>query len=222
MHYYVGLYITPEPSLKKPAIDKATIQKILGSVPYENGFHFFRDIGKYSGETAISLFSFFEELRTIELSSVRFHFQRHDFQNWIGDTLGDKELADGLDKINAELSDENLKETLLKIVQTRFVELQTLSNMQNEQKTVSILGEELKFSFELLRQYDGRGGKPVYIAFNGKVYDVSSASSWSGGTHNPRNTVTHQAGKDLTQEIKSAPHGEEVFAKVKQVGVLVQ
>ena len=215
MCYCVGLYIMPEPSLKKPAIDKATIQKILSSVPYENGFHFFRDIGKYSGETAISLFSFFEELRTIELSSVRFHFQRRDFQNWIKQTLGDKELADGIDN----LSDQNLKEALLKIALTRFVELQTLSNMQNEQKTLSILGEELKkFSFEELRQYNGQGGKPVYVAFNGKVYDVSSSSSWSGGTHK----VAHQAGKDLTQEIMSAPHGEEVFAKVKQVGVLVQ
>ena len=150
---------------------------------------------------------------------MRFHFQRRDFQNWIRETLGDKELADGIDKINANLSDQNLKEALLKIVLTRFVELQTLSNMQNEQKTMSILGEELKkFSFEELKQYNGQGGKPVYIAFNGKVYDASSSSSWSGGTHK----ATHQAGKDLAQEILSAPHGEEVFAKVKQVGVLVQ
>lgn len=208
-----------EPYLKKPAIDNATIQKILRSVPYENGFHFFEDVGKYSGETAINLFSFYEELRTIGFSSVRFHFQRRDFQNWIRETLGDKELADGIDKINANLSDQNLKEALLKIVLTRFVELQTLSNMQNEQKTMSISGEELKkFSFEELKQYNGQGGKPVYIAFNGKVYDASSSSSWSGGTHK----ATHQAGKDLAQEILSAPHGEEVFAKVKQVGVLVQ
>jgi predicted heme/steroid binding protein len=208
-----------EPYLKKPAIDNATIQKILSSVPYENGFHFFEDVGKYSAETAISLFSFYEELRTIGFSSVRFHFQRRDFQNWIRETLGDKELADGIDKINANLSDQNLKEALLKIVLTRFVELQTLSNMQNEQKTMSISGEELKkFSFEELKQYNGQGGKPVYIAFNGKVYDASSSSSWSGGTHK----ATHQAGKDLAQEILSAPHGEEVFAKVKQVGVLVQ
>ena len=66
---------------------------------------------------------------------MRFHFQRRDFQNWIRDTLGDKEVADGIDKIKPELSDENLKEALLKIVQTRLVELQTLLNAQNLQKT---------------------------------------------------------------------------------------
>lgn len=85
------------------------------------------------------------------------------------------------------------------------------------------LGEELKkFSLEELKQYNGQAGKPIYFAFNGKIYDVSLSSSWFGGVHNPRYKVAHQAGKDLTQDIKSAPHGEEVFAKLKQVGVLAQ
>ncbi len=180
---------------------------------------FLRNKEKYSGETAISLFSFLEELRTIELSSVRFHFQRRDFQNWIRETLGDRGLADTIDKINAELSDENLREALLKILQTRFVDLQTLSNKQKEQKIGGNLVEELKkFSFEELRQFDGQGGKPVYIAFNGKVYDVSSSSSWSGGSH----LGIHNRNENLGEKIKSAPHGEEVFDKVKQVGVIVQ
>ena len=207
-----------KPSLKTPSIDKIAAQKILSSVPYENGFRFFTGIGKYTGETSINLFSFYEELRTIELSSVRFHFQRGDFQNWMRETLGDKELADTINKINAEVSDENLREALLKIVQTRFAELQTLSNMQGEQKTGSVFGEELKkFSFEELKQYDGQGGKPVYIAFNGKVYDVSSASSWSSGSH----MGIHNRSENLGKAIKGAPHGEEVFAKVKQVGILI-
>jgi predicted heme/steroid binding protein len=204
-----------EPSLKKPAIDNATIQNILRSVPYENGFHFLNDAGKFSGETAISLFSFFEELRTIGLGSVSFHFQRRDFQNWIGETLGDKELANGIDKIDVKLSDQDLREALLKIVQRRFEELQTISNMKREQKTVE---EFKKFSFEDLKQYNGQGGKPVYIVFNGKVYDVSSSSSWSGGSH----MGTHNRNENLNEAIKGAPHGDEVFAKIKQVGIIVE
>ena len=208
-----------EPFLKKPAIDDSAIKKTLSSVPYEHGFHFFMGMGKYSGETAISLFSFLEELRTIDLLSVRFHFQRRDFQNWIGETLGDKELADKIGTVDEALSDQNLRDALLKIVQARFVELQTLSNMEKEQKATGTSEEALKkFSFDELKQFDGQGGKPVYIAFNGKVYDASSSSSWSGGTHK----VAHRAGKDLTVDILPAPHGEEVFAKLKQVGVLVQ
>jgi predicted heme/steroid binding protein len=84
------------------------------------------------------------------------------------------------------------------------------------------LGEEFKkFSLEELKQYNGQRGKPIYIAFNGKVYDASLSSSWFGGTHSVQYRVAHQAGKDLTQEIKFAPHGAEVFSKVKLVGVLV-
>ncbi len=207
--------MNPQTATQKPSVDRSTVQEILRSVPYENGFHFFRDTDKYPGETAISLFGLLEELRIIELSTVRIHFQRHDFQNWIRDTLGDRELAEKIDKIDAQLSDQSLKEALLKMLQTRFVELQTLFNMQSEQKT----GEELKkFSLEELKQNKGQEGKPVYIAFNGKVYDVSSSSSWSGGTHK----AVHKAGEDLTLNILSAPHGEEVFARVKQIGILVQ
>lgn len=98
-------------------------------MPYERGFHFFSGIGNYTGETAVNLFSFNEELRTIEPQSVRFHFQRKDFQNWIRETLGDVELADRIDKIAGKLSDTNLKRELLKTVQERFEELQTLSKL---------------------------------------------------------------------------------------------
>lgn len=109
---------------KKPSLDKAASQKILASVPYERGFHFFRGVGDYTGETAINLFSFYEELRTIELQSVRFHFQRRDFQKWMRETLEDTELAERIDRIDGKLPDENLKKELLKAVQERFEELQ--------------------------------------------------------------------------------------------------
>ncbi len=111
-------------TIKKPTSDKEAIGKILSSVSYDKGFHFFTAVGKYTGETAINLYSFCEELRTIELQSVRFHFDRRDFQNWLNGTLGDAELADRIDRIDAKLSDEKLKTELLKIVQDRFEKLQ--------------------------------------------------------------------------------------------------
>jgi predicted heme/steroid binding protein len=84
------------------------------------------------------------------------------------------------------------------------------------------LAEELKkFNAEELKQYNGQRGKPIYIAFKGKVYDVTMSSAWFGGVHNIRYRVAHQAGFDLTEAIKFAPHGEEVFGKMKQVGTLI-
>jgi len=80
------------------------------------------------------------------------------------------------------------------------------------------LGEEKKFTLEELAKYDGRDGRPAYIAFKGKVYDVSDSAFWMGGDH----LGSHQAGKDLTEEIDLAPHGPENVDKVKLVGVLAQ
>ena len=64
----------------------------------------------------------------------------------------------------------------------------------------------------------GADGAPVYIAFQGKIYDVSGSGLWQGGEH----MGLHGAGHDLTGEFADAPHGEEVFARYPQIGVLKQ
>jgi predicted heme/steroid binding protein len=76
---------------------------------------------------------------------------------------------------------------------------------------------ERKFSLEELKQYDGKDGKPAYIAYKGKVYDVTDDYLWIDGDHQGE----HAAGKDLTEEIAKAPHGEDVLERVKLIGILV-
>jgi predicted heme/steroid binding protein/uncharacterized membrane protein len=63
---------------------------------------------------------------------------------------------------------------------------------------------------------DGQAGKPVYIAHQGRVFDVSESKLWKGGLHMKR----HHAGKDLTSAIQAAPHGTEVLERYPQVAVL--
>ena len=67
--------------------------RILRTVPYEKGFHFYTAPGNFTGETATSLDVFEKQLQTISAGSVNFHLQRGDFQKWIEDTIGDGELA---------------------------------------------------------------------------------------------------------------------------------
>ena len=73
-----------------------------------------------------------------------------------------------------------------------------------------------EFDEKELSEYTGRNGKPVYIAYKGKIYDVSQSKLWRTGFHMKR----HHAGEDLTADIQAAPHGIEVFEKFPQVGVL--
>jgi len=73
-----------------------------------------------------------------------------------------------------------------------------------------------EFASEELVTFNGKDGKPVCIAFEGKVYDVSKSPLWSSGLHMNR----HPSGKDLTGEISAAPHGLEVFERYPQVGML--
>ncbi len=82
---------------------------------------------------------------------------------------------------------------------------------------VTPLIEETKFTPEELADYNGTGGKPAYVAYKGKVYDVSASSFWLDGDH----FGAHQAGKDLTKALEMAPHGGEVLERTNLVGVLV-
>jgi predicted heme/steroid binding protein/uncharacterized membrane protein len=73
-----------------------------------------------------------------------------------------------------------------------------------------------QFTAEELLSFNGKEGKPIYIAFQGKVYDVTKSPLWAKGLHMNR----HPAGKDLTTEISAAPHGLEVLERYPQIGMV--
>ncbi len=106
------------------SVEKA--QKILSPVPYERGFHFFAPDGHYSGETATSLCSFLSDLKHLDIQSIRFHFERRDFQKWLRTTIGDEELAQKIDEIDKTTPDEPLRQQLSETVQKRISELQLI------------------------------------------------------------------------------------------------
>lgn len=68
-----------------------------------------------------------------------------------------------------------------------------------------------------LSQYDGKEGRPGYIAYKGIIYDVTSSKLWRDGGHLKK----HSAGTDLTDILKTAPHGEEKVLKMPLIGRLL-
>jgi len=109
---------------KKQTIEKPKNLKLLNTVPFESRFHFYTELGKYTGITACGTVEFAEKLQIVPIQSVTFHFQRQDFQKWFKNTIGDEELATRIDQIMVQPSDEYLRKDLFKTVNHRITELQ--------------------------------------------------------------------------------------------------
>ena len=73
-----------------------------------------------------------------------------------------------------------------------------------------------EFSLEELERDDGKDGRPCYLIYQDKVYDVSGSKLWKGGLHMRR----HKAAMDLTGDIQAAPHGADVLERYPQVGTV--
>lgn len=69
---------------------------------------------------------------------------------------------------------------------------------------------------EELKGFNGKDGKPAYIAHLGNVYEVTQSKLWKNGRHMNR----HNAGGDLTADIQAAPHTPEVLQRYPQVAIL--
>ncbi|MDD5286965.1 MAG: cytochrome b5 domain-containing protein [Desulfuromonadaceae bacterium] len=68
-----------------------------------------------------------------------------------------------------------------------------------------------------LASFDGKEGQPAYFAFEGQIYDATRSRLWKQGVHMGR----HNAGIDLTEALKLAPHGREKVFEMTEVGLLI-
>lgn len=71
-----------------------------------------------------------------------------------------------------------------------------------------------KFTEEELQEFDGsEPGKPIYFAYEGKVYDATESPLFTDGMH-----FEHPSGCDLTDYMEDAPHGAEVMGHCPIIG----
>ena len=108
---------TVKPTTVKPINVKLTNVNPLRTVPFEKGFHFYTNLGNYTGITATNLSEFAAKLQIVPSESVIFHSQRKDFQSWIRHTIEDATLAERMGKTKIDQSAEDLRKEILKIVE---------------------------------------------------------------------------------------------------------
>jgi len=70
---------------------------------------------------------------------------------------------------------------------------------------------------EELQSFDGKEGRPAFVAYKGKVYDLTGSRYWKDGSHARK----HIAGRDLTDALRTAPHGEDRVLAMAEVGKLL-
>lgn len=72
-----------------------------------------------------------------------------------------------------------------------------------------------KYSKSQLALRNGQDRLEIWVAYQGKIYDVTASKLWRNGKH-----YEHWAGQDLTAELTDAPHTHQVFEKFTIVGEL--
>ncbi|MCC3646148.1 cytochrome b5 [Cytobacillus oceanisediminis] len=73
------------------------------------------------------------------------------------------------------------------------------------------------FTIQDLANYDGKNGRPAYVAVSGVVYDVTNNRAWAAATH-----FGLVSGRDYTQEFASCHAGQQsILATLPVVGRLI-
>jgi hypothetical protein len=113
--------------LEKPEL---AAKRILRRLPAGMGFTFSYEFARSSGLTVHSLSEFISALKTVDLSSIRFHMERGDFERWLRHVVGDDKLADQIAKINVskkKLAGEALRKKVLVVTERRLKQLKEIT-----------------------------------------------------------------------------------------------
>jgi len=91
--------------------------------PHTKGSHFFKCVGHCAAVSATCLCEFYIMLQTMDSETLKYYFQRDDFQKWLKGSVGAVELATKLSFLNEGFSGEKLRQELLTIVQGAAAEM---------------------------------------------------------------------------------------------------
>jgi len=106
---------------------KAALRK-FNRVPQGKEFHFYTEIGHYTGMSAKNLRDFYNLVKKVDPTVLAFHNARGDFENWVSTVIRDPLLAKKLEQMrNSKSRGEDLRIQILKAVEEACQNLHKLS-----------------------------------------------------------------------------------------------
>jgi hypothetical protein len=113
---------------KGPSKDEATM--MLRTVTPDKAFYFYAGIGQPLGSSSKSLVEFAQMVKEVDLSSVKFHLERGDFEIRFR-MLGDQSLARQIGSLRGKnVSADELRAQVSSNVGTRVSQLQRASRLR--------------------------------------------------------------------------------------------
>ena len=65
-------------------------------------------------------------LQNMDVTTIQFYFERSDFQNWLRNTIGHEAMSELMARVKKGLAGENLRQEILKAVNSCTVKLKKL------------------------------------------------------------------------------------------------
>lgn len=95
--------------------------KINSQVPEGQEFNFYVGVGKPLGFSAHSLEEFYRLVKQVTSDSIEFHLNRGDFENWIREVIGDRQLPLDISGVRgSQLKGEDMRKSLLNAMDIRY------------------------------------------------------------------------------------------------------
>ena len=97
------------------------ILKAQVTVPENEGFLFYLELGKPAGFTAKSITEFYKVVGQVDVASLDFHLYRGDFENWVISAVNEASLAEELAQMKKEgIRGEPLRQKLTATLKGRY------------------------------------------------------------------------------------------------------
>ncbi|HET6419146.1 MAG TPA: CopD family protein [Geobacteraceae bacterium] len=105
----------------------------------------------------------------------------------------------------------------LMMVTSALIVILVIAPRFRPKKVAQVVTGKETLSPDELSQFDGKGGRPAYFSYGDRVFDATASRLWKNGVHMGR----HQAGTDLTEDLKLAPHGDDKITAMPVAAMLV-